>query len=132
MTPLKSLISKVFSTCFGPSGIYISSLLSEATEAMTLSCFFLKPQKWRMSNVSFACRGGMQGVSFWHRRHYQGVACDLRVGKFKINVFFVQLASNNLSQKWRCQLSTSLSPYCCDFLGSAKECRYAAPLNATR
>ena len=89
------LFQRCFSTCFGSSGIYISSLLSEATEAMLLSSF-LAPQKWRVSNVSFACRGDVQGVP---KRHpfrlrgvvlaplnacrqglYQGVACHLRVG----------------------------------------------------
>ena len=46
----RPLISKVFSTCFGPSGIYSSSLLSEATEAMIFELFFLAPQKGRVSN----------------------------------------------------------------------------------
>ena len=109
-TPLKSLISKVFSTCFGPSGIYISSLLSETAEAMTLSCFlFLAPQKWRMSDVSFACRGGMQGVSFWHRRHYKGVACHLR-RKIQ-NQSFVFCPARLQPSLPKMVLSRSLSPY---------------------
>ena len=77
--------------------------------------FFLAPQKWHVSNVSFACRGGCvpkrspfrlkgvvlaplnacrQGVTTRESR----VIC---VSEFpKIKVFVVQLVSNHLSQKW--------------------------------
>ena len=60
------LFLRCFSTCFGSSGI------SEATEAMLLS-FFLAPHKWRVSSVSFACRGDVQGVPKRHPFRLRGV-----------------------------------------------------------
>ena len=70
MAPLREGVSKwrplflrCFLTYFGPSGIYISSLLSESTEAMILrSCF--APQKWRVSNVSLRVGGMHRGCRF--------------------------------------------------------------------
>ena len=47
-----------FSTCFGSSGIYVSSLLYEATEAMILSCFFGAPKIARVKRV-ICVSGGM-------------------------------------------------------------------------
>ena len=55
------LFLRCFSTCLGSSGIYISSLLSEATEAMLLSFIFGTPEMARVKRVicvSGGCAGG--------------------------------------------------------------------------
>ena len=135
------LFLRCFSTCFGSSGIYISSLLSEATEAMLLS-FFWAPEKWHVSNVSFACRGDVQGVPKRHPFRLRGVvlaplnACRqgvstresrvICVSEFpKMKVFVVQLVSNHLSQQWCYQHCYHHILLC--FFGSAKGCRNVAP-----
>ena len=112
-------------TCFGSSGIYISSLLSETMEAMILSCF-LATQKWRVSNLSFACRGDVHGVPKRHPFRLRGVvlaplnACQqgvttrvsrvMCVSEFpKMKKFFLFSSPPTISPK--IVLSTSLSPY---------------------
>ena len=55
------LFLRCFSTCLGSSGIYISSLLSEATEAMLLSFISGTPKMARVKRVicvSGGCAGG--------------------------------------------------------------------------
>ena len=104
--------------------------------------FFWHPQKWRVSNVSFACRGDAQGVPKRHPFRLRGVvlaplnACRQGVStresrvmcasEFpKIKVFVVQLVSNHLSQKWCYQHRYHHILLC--FFGSAKGCRNVAP-----
>ena len=111
-------------TCFGSSGIYISSLLSEAMEAMILSCF-LAPQKWRVSNLSFACRGDVHGVPKRHPFRLRGVvlaplnACRQGVTTRESRVIACRnfpkskclLFSSPPTISPKMVLSTSLSPY---------------------
>ena len=99
---------------------------------------FLAPQKWRVSNVSFACRVDVQGVPKRHPFRLRGVvlaplnACRqcvttresrvICVSEFpKIKVFVVQL----VSQKWCYQHRYHHILLC--FFGSAKGCRNVAP-----
>ena len=128
---------RCFLTCFGPSGIYISSLLSEATEAMTLSCFFCIQKKYNgaCQMCHLRVRGDAQRVSFWHPFTLRGIvlaplsACRqavtttesriICVSEFpKIKDFVVQLASNHLSQKWCYHVLSTIiiTISCCDFL----------------
>ena len=140
--PLREGVSKwrpfflrCFLTYFGPSGIYISSLLSESTEEMILSVlFFCTPKMARVKRV-IACRGYAQGVSFWHPFRLRGVVLAplsvcrqavtttesrvICVSEFpKIKDFVVQLASNHLSQKWCYHVLSTIiiTISCCDFL----------------
>ena len=108
-------------------------------------CFwvlFLAPQKWRVSNVSFACRVDAQGVPKHHPFRLRGVVLAplnvcrqcvttresrvICVSEFpKIKVFVVQLVSNHVSQKWCYEHRYHHILLC--FFGSAKGCRNVAP-----